>query len=147
MSRKFLVSACLVGFNCKYNAGNNLVPAIRKHFLMGDCIPVCPELVGGLAVPRPRVEISGGDGMSVFRNKARIVNVSGRDVTRQCINGTAYSLYLALRYGVRHAVLKKNSPCCGKGRIFDGTFNGRVIRGNGLLTCALLTHGIKVSSL
>ena len=135
-SFKFLASACLAGINCTYNAGNNLDPAIRKLFLSGECLSVCPEVMGGLPVPRPPAEICG----------ARVINAAGKDVTKECMRGTAIILRLAKRYRIRRAILKSNSPCCGKGRIYDGTFTGEVKKGNGILTSAVIRSGIKVYS-
>ena len=133
---KLLVSACLAGVNCTYNSKNNLNPAIRKLFLSGDCLSVCPEVMGGLPVPRPPAEIDCG----------KVINAAGRDVTRECMRGAAKIIRLAKRYEIRKAILKSNSPCCGVGKIYDGTFTGSLRSGNGVLAAMLIRAGIKVCS-
>ena len=143
---RFLISACLAGINCTYNAKNNLIPAMRKLFLSGDCLLVCPEVMGGLPVPRPRAEIVGGDGLDVLHGKAKVINVLGKDVTGECVRGAAIALRLANKYGIKKAILKAGSPCCGKGRIYNGHFNGVLKKGSGVLTSAFMARKIKVYS-
>ena len=143
---KFLVSACLAGVNCTYNAGNNLNPAIRNIFLSGACLLVCPEVMGGLPSPRPPAEIDGGDGLAVLLKKAKMINAAGRDVTKECVRGAAKITRLARKYRIARAILKSNSPCCGPGKIYDGTFTGSLKSGNGILAAALINSGIKVCS-
>ena len=143
---KFLVSACLAGVDCTYNGKSNPQPAIKKLFMAGDCMLVCPEIMGGLPVPRSRMEISGGDGLAVLRKKARVITADGRDVTEECVRGAKIIANLAKRYGIRQAILKSKSPCCGKGHIYDGTFSGTLKRGDGILTSALISSGVKVCS-
>ena len=126
---KFLASACLAGIKCTYNAGSNLIPAVRKDFLGGNCLLVCPEVMGGLPTPRKPMEIAGGDGLDVLLNKARVVDSSGRDVTKKCLKGALKAVRLAIKYKIKKAVLKTKSPCCGV---------------NGILTSALIRRGIKV---
>ena len=133
---KFLISACLAGVNCTYNAKNNLHPDVRKIFLSGDCLLVCPEVMGGLPVPRPPVEITG----------SRVVDIFGKDVTRECKRGVSIALRLTDKYGIKKAILKARSPSCGKAEIYDGTFSGVLKKGNGLLARALIRKGIKVYS-
>ena len=102
--------------------------------------------MGGLPVPRPRAEIVGGDGLDVLHGKARVINVLGKDVTGECVCGAAIALRLAIKYGINKAVLKAGSPCCGKGRIYNGTFKGLLKKGSGILTSALIARRIKVYS-
>ena len=144
---KFLISSCLIGLNCKYNGKNNLNPKIRYFFaLRRDYITACPEVMGGLPTPRPPAEIEGGDGEAVLRKKAKVINAAGRDVTEECVRGAAAVARLAKRYGIRQAIFKSNSPCCGVGEIYDGKFTGSLKAGNGILTAALIRCGIKVCS-
>ena len=146
-SYKFLISACLIGLDCKYNGKNNLNPKIRNFFaLRRDYLMACPEIMGGLPTPRPPAEIEGGDGEAVLRKKAKVINAAGRDVTKECMRGATIIARLAKKYGIKQAVLKSNSPCCGVGKIYDGTFTGSLKSGNGLLTAALVKSGIKVYS-
>nr|VFJ62863.1 MAG: Uncharacterized conserved protein YbbK, DUF523 family [Candidatus Kentron sp. FW] len=131
-----LCSACLLGIDCRYDAGNNKNGKVLK--LAGEeiLIPVCPEQLGGLSTPRIPAEQRDG----------KVVTKEGRDVTENFRRGARETLKLARLYGVREAILKQRSPSCGVGKIYDGTFSGKVIRGNGVTSALLKEHGIKVSS-
>lgn len=131
---KILVSACLAGCDCRYKGDNckndALLALAAKHTL----IPVCPEQLGGLATPRDPSEICG----------ARVVSNAGRDVTREYQKGAETALYIAKLVGADVAVLKANSPSCGKGIIYDGSFTGKKIPGNGVTVQFLSKAGIRV---
>ena len=131
-----LVSACLMGFDCKYSGGNNALPpetldALRRSFRL---IPVCPETAGGLPTPREPSE----------RRGERVVSRDGRDVTAAFQKGAALTLRLAERYGAKRALLKCNSPSCGSGLIYDGSFSGKLIPGDGMTAELLKSRGIAV---
>lgn len=139
-----LVSACLLGVNCKYSGRNNKreeIISLRNEY---NLIPVCPEQLGGLTTPRASAEIAGGEGRDVLRGKARIMNSEGKNVTEGFIRGTREVLRLAMLYDCKIAVLKARSPSCGCGSIYDGTFSGRLRDGNGVCAQVLLDEGIKV---
>ena len=132
-----LISACLLGANCKYNGGSNALPeetlqALRMRYRL---IPVCPEVAGGLPIPREPSE----------RRGERVVSRSGRDVTAQFRQGAEVAAALALRFGARKALLKSNSPSCGSGTIYDGSFSGILIRGDGVTAERLKQLGVEVS--
>lgn len=119
-----LISACLMGYNCKYNGGNNALPpevlaALRERYRL---IPVCPEAAGGLPTPRVPSERRGG----------RVVTRDGRDVTAAFRRGAEIAGKLAERYGARLALLKSNSPSCGSGTVYDGSFTGTLTPGDGV---------------
>ena len=119
-----LISACLMGYNCKYNGGNNALPpevlaALRKRYRL---IPVCPEAAGGLPTPRVPSERRGGS----------VVTRDGRDVTAAFRRGAEIAGALAERYGARLALLKSNSPSCGSGTVYDGSFTGTLTPGDGV---------------
>ena len=119
-----LISACLVGYNCKYNGGNNALPpevlsALRERYRL---IPVCPEAAGGLPTPRVPSERRGGS----------VVTRDGRDVTAAFRRGAEIAGKLAERYGARLALLKSNSPSCGSGTVYDGSFTGTLTPGDGV---------------
>ena len=121
-----LISACLVGYNCKYNGGNNALPpevlaALRERYRL---IPVCPEAAGGLPTPRVPSERRGG----------RVVTRDGRDVTAAFRRGAEIAGKLAERTGARLALLKSGSPSCGSGMIYDGSFTGTLMPGDGVTT-------------
>ncbi len=129
-----LISACLLGCNCKYNGGNNLhsdVIALKNQFW---CIPVCPEQLGGLTTPRVPAE----------RCKNKVVNNIGVDLTDNYTKGAWEALKIAQLFDCRFAIFKARSPSCGCGSIYDGTFSGTCISGNGTTTDLLLAHDITV---
>jgi len=141
-----LVSACLCGTNCKYNGENNLNRSVLQLLAEGKAIPLCPEQLGGMTTPRPAVEISGGAGADVLDGNARVVSSSGTDATENFIRGAREVLRIARAAGVKEAILKAKSPSCGCGRIYDGTFSGRLIEGNGVTAEILIRNGIKVTT-
>lgn len=138
----YLVSGCLLGHNCKYNGGNNYHEEVaafcEKHSI---CI-VCPEGAGGLPVPRPPAEYRDG----------KIIDREGKDVTEAFEAGAMVSLSKAIKKAealgeeIEGAVLKANSPSCGSGQIYDGTFSGTLTKGDGCFTKKLKSIGIKVIS-
>ena len=134
--KKVLVSACLLGEACKYSGGSNydqrVVDWLKKTG--AEAVPVCPEVMGGLPTPRMPSEIHGG----------RVVTKDGRDVTECFQRGAEAALRAALRNQCSLAVLKERSPSCGCGSIYDGTFTGTVVKGDGMTARLLLQAGIKV---
>jgi uncharacterized protein YbbK (DUF523 family) len=140
-----LVSACLCGVNCKYNGGNNLKPEILKLFKEGKAIPVCPEQLGGQATPRAPHEIVNGTGGDVLDGNCRVLGPDyDDDVTEEFIKGARETLKIAEECGAKVAILKARSPSCGHGSIYDGTFSGAKIPGNGVAAELLERNGIKV---
>lgn len=131
---KIAVSACLLGENCKYNGGNNKCDEVlelgKKHTL----IPVCPECFAGLPIPRVPSEIKNG----------RVYAKTGEDLTEAFANGAEQALYVAEEKGCQIAVLKERSPSCGFGKIYDGTFSGQLVDGNGVTAQLFYDHGIIV---
>lgn len=131
---KILVSACLLGENCKYNGTNNknekVISLGKKHRL----IPVCPECFAGLATPREPSEIRNG----------KVFSKDGKDLTKEFSDGAEKTLYIAEETGCRVAVLKERSPSCGFGKIYDGSFTGCLVRGNGITANLLYENGIKI---
>jgi uncharacterized protein YbbK (DUF523 family) len=140
-----LVSACLCGVNCKYNGENNLKPEILKLFKEGMAIPVCPEQLGGQATPRAPHEIVNGTGADVLDGKCRVLGPDhDDDVTEEFLKGARETLKIAEECGAKVAILKARSPSCGHGYIYDGTFSGAKIPGNGVTAEILERNGIKV---
>jgi uncharacterized protein YbbK (DUF523 family) len=131
-----IVSACLCGINCKYSGGNNFNPKLYKEMIDGKLLPVCPEVLGGLQTPRSPCEIKDG----------RVYTKDGQDVTSNFKCGARRTLDIALAVGAGRAILKQRSPSCGCGKIYDGSFSGRVIDGNGITAGLLLAEGIEVLS-
>lgn len=139
-----LVSACLVGENTKYNGGNNRNEDVLKYLKDKEYILCCPEQLGGLSTPRLPSEIQGGDGATVLANNAKVNNVEGNTVTDEFIHGAEETLKLAKTQNVELAILKSKSPSCGCGKIYNGSFIGKTIIGNGVTAELLLKNGIKV---
>lgn len=134
-----LVSACLLGFNTKYDGTSNANPLLKKYSSWGKFIPICPEQLGGLPTPRVPAEIVGGSGEDVIFGPARVKNAHGEDWTSEFIQGAQEALKAARLFSVKAAILKERSPSCGVHCIYDGTFNRRLISGPGV-TAALLYH-------
>ena len=145
---KILVSACLVGEHVRYNG---LVKSFESHVLeswnrRGWVVAFCPEVAGGLSVPRPRSEISGGDGVQVLNGHKKVININGQDVTKYFLEGAQKALELASSLGIRVAILKEGSPSCGSSLINDGNFSHNKIPGQGVTTKLLQANGIRVFS-
>lgn len=134
MKEKILVSACLLGTNCKYSGGNNYSEEVMEFLRDYDIIPICPEQLGGLPTPRPASEIVGN----------KVINIEGNDVTQNYIKGAEETLKIAKMLGVKKALLKAKSPSCGNGKIYDGTFTSNLIEGDGITTKLLKENDIKV---
>lgn len=140
----YLVSACLAGIRCTCDGGHKLAKKIERLAEDGQALSVCPELLGGLGIPRPSCEILGGDGTDVLNGRAKVITHSGRDISRTLIKGAARALGLAKKYGIKKAVLKSKSPSCGAGRIYDGSFSGRLKKGDGVTTALFRINRIAV---
>lgn len=134
MKEKILVSACLLGIDCKYSGGNNLNEKVLEYIKDYEVIPVCPEIMGGLSTPRPPSERIGD----------KVLNNQGIDVTNEYTKGANETLKLAKLFNVKKALLKAKSPSCGKGQIYDGTFKGVLVTGNGVTVELLESNGIEV---
>lgn len=134
MKTKIIVSACLLGENCKYNGGNNKCDDIIALAEKFEIIPVCPECFGGLPIPRVPSEIRDG----------RVYSKAGEDLTEAFLSGAEQTLYIAKEANAPCAVLKENSPSCGFGKIYDGTFSGNKIDGNGITAQLLYDNEIQI---
>lgn len=137
--RPILVSACLLGECVRYDGGACPCPSpvLARWVAEGRVIPVCPEVAGGLSIPRPPAE-QAPDG--------RVVTREGQDLTPAFRLGADHTVARARACGARLAILKEGSPSCGVHRIHDGSFSGRVISGEGLTARALREAGLRVLS-
>jgi uncharacterized protein YbbK (DUF523 family) len=142
----YLVSACLLGICTRYDGGCCPVPRLIQLAARGLAVPVCPEVAGGLSVPRSPAEIVGGDGQAVLNGQARVLTIEGQDVTEAFLSGARQALETVQRLGIRQAVLKDDSPSCGCRRIYDGTFSGHLVSGQGIAAALLQRNGITVLS-
>ena len=132
---EFAVSACLCGFPCRYDGKSKPDERIKALYEEGRALPVCPEKLGGLTMPRTPCEIITG----------RVVSSDGEDRTNEYLLGSQRVLELCKKHGIKKAVLKQNSPSCGSSHIYDGTFSGTLIEGEGCLTALLRKNGIEVT--
>lgn len=129
-----LVSACLVGENCKYNGKNNKNDKVIEFLKDKEYIKICPEVLGGLETPRYPSEIQGD----------KVINIKGEDVTEYFQKGAEETLKIAMDNNPSLIILKAKSPSCGCGEIYDGSFSEKLITGNGI-TCQLLyDNGYKI---
>lgn len=141
-----LVSSCLCGEKCKYSGGDNYNQAIMKFCDEQPYLKVCPEVLGGLPIPREPAEIVGGTAQDVLLGKAKILTKSGKDVTEAFVQGAQAVLKIAQENQVKKVIFKANSPSCGKGQVYDGRFVGQLIQGNGITAQILLNAGIEVQT-
>jgi len=139
-----IVSGCLLGIHCKYNGGNNLSEKVLARYRTQGILPLCPEQLGGLTTPRVPAEIVGGAGQQVLEGQARVMTADETDVTEAFIRGAEETLATAKIFQVEKAILKACSPSCGAGTIYDGSFSGKMISGDGVTTALLKAHGIEV---
>lgn len=140
---KILVSACLCGEECRYN-GKSVPNKIVGRLESKNIIKVCPELLGGLLIPREPCEIVNGTAKDVIQNKAQILGITGLDYTKQYMLGINETIKIVKQNKIKKAILKQSSPSCGYGVIYDGSFSGRKIMGNGLLAEELLKIGVEI---
>lgn len=131
---KYIVSACLVGMNTKYNGGNNKNEKIIEFLKDKEYITICPEVSGGLSTPRSPSEIV----------KDRVINKEGRDVTKEFNLGTKKEIERVKEFGATTAILKSKSPSCGLNYIYDGSFTSALIEGDGVFVQQLKKLGIKI---
>lgn len=141
-----LVSACLLGENCKYNNGNNFHIGTQKYLQDRPFLAVCPEQVSGMPTPRPPIELQGGDGQALLLGKAKACRADQTDRSEALLAGAKAIAALARDNGVKEAILKENSPSCGVNYIYDGTFSGQKIPGKGVTTALLARQGVKIRS-
>ena len=133
---KILISACLVGDNCRYDGKNNLNNKIEQLLEKYELIPFCPECEGGLPTPRKPSERLG----------EKVVMVDGHDVSFQFERGAELAFNICLAMKIKTAILKENSPSCGTHKIHDGSFSGKMIDGMGVTAEYLKRKGINVIS-
>ena len=131
---KIAVSACLLGHNCKYNGGNNRNQAVLDYVASHEIVPVCPEQLGGLPTPRVPVEIVNGV----------VTNAEGELVDTQFRRGARRALDIVQRAGVDCAILQPRSPSCGVHQVYDGSFSGVLVDGEGVFAALLRVHGIRM---
>lgn len=133
-----LISACLLGVDCKYNGSNNklddeIINSLKEKY---NLIPVCPEIMGGMSTPRNPVEIKD----------KKVFDYDGIEYTEEFEKGSVEVLKLAKVFNATIAILKENSPSCGSNYIYDGSFNHQKIQGMGITARKLAEENIKLVS-
>ena len=131
---KLLISACILGINCKYNGKNNYNPLVEKLKEKYILIPICPEEMGGLSTPRNPSEILND----------KVISSAGDDVTNNFFDGANKALDIAKKENISKALLKEGSPSCGSNYIYDGTFTKTKINGMGITARLLKNNNIKI---
>jgi len=145
--KKVLVSACLLGEKVRYDGGDCHQGGLLEQWQAeGRVIALCPEVAGGLAIPRPPAEIMNGDSDAVLRGESRIQRESGEDVSHAFVEGAEKALALCVKHNIHLAVLKEGSPSCGVNRVNDGRFCKHKISGMGVTARLLQRHEITVLS-
>ena len=131
---RLLISACLVGDNVKYNGGNNKSPLIDKLLEKYELVPFCPEVEGGLSIPRKPSERKGD----------KVINQDGEDLTDAYLKGAELAYNICLFLKIKTVILKEKSPSCGSKIIYDGSFSHKEINGMGVTAEYLKKKGITV---
>lgn len=131
---KILVSACLLGRNCKYDGGNNFRQSVVDFLRGHDVVEVCPEVMAGRSIPRKPIELLNG----------KFIEEDGTDVDVEVQRGVQDALKIAQKEKIDLAILKSRSPTCGARQIYDGTFSHRLINGEGAFAKALRENGFRV---
>ena len=131
---KILVSACLLGENCKYNGGNNYNQNVMDYIKGHEVVSVCPEIMAGLGAPRDSAELVEG----IVKTK------NGRDIDDEFRRGVTLAMEYVRKENIDLAVLQSRSPTCGVNQIYDGSFQGQLIQGKGIFAAALEEAGYRV---
>jgi uncharacterized protein YbbK (DUF523 family) len=139
----YLVSACLIGINCRYDGANSFSARVSSFLEDREFLPVCPELLAGLGVPRPPCSFSGGDGQALLAGSARILDADGNDLTETFLIGGRKALAVVREKGIESALLNERSPSCGVHEIYIG---GEKTPGMGVMTALFVREGIHVIS-
>lgn len=131
---KYVISACLMGANCKYNGGNNYCRELSVYLKDHSFVCVCPEVLGGLPTPRACAEIRGD----------RVINSDQKDISEAFKKGAELALQTAQEIKADAAILQSRSPSCGVGKRYSGSFDQTLINGNGIYAQMLIDHQIPV---
>jgi uncharacterized protein YbbK (DUF523 family) len=131
-----IVSACLADVHCRYDGGGKPCEAVIRLVSEGKAIPVCPEQLGGLPTPRLPAEQIGD----------KVIRKDGMDVTAEFKRGAQEALNIAKLVGAKTAILKARSPSCGSGKVYDGSFSGRLVDGNGVFAYMCKEEGLEVKT-
>ena len=143
---RVIVSACLAGVACTHEAEAKTRTWAVQLVAEGRAVLVCPEVAGGLPIPRPAAEIVGGEGADVLNGRAKVISETGEDVTQNYLAGARKAAEAARVAGAHLAILKARSPSCGCGVIHSGMFDGELRAGDGVTAAMLKQEGLEVVS-
>jgi uncharacterized protein YbbK (DUF523 family) len=147
VANKVLISSCLLGQPVRYDGQSKELhnSTLDRWMSEGRLVPICPEVCGGLPIPRPAAEIAGlAD--EILTGLGKVKTEDGEDVSRYFLMGAEHALALCRREKIRVAILKENSPSCGSTQVYDGSFSRKLISGAGITTSLLRQNGIRVFS-
>lgn len=137
---EYIVSACLAGIKCRYNGSDCGQEAVKTLVEKGIALPLCPEILGSLPIPRTKAELRRSAGGT------RVISETGEDLTGSFLNGAKKTLQIAETLGIKKAILKSGSPSCGKDTVYDGSFSGILVPGEGITAKVLREAGINLFS-
>jgi len=140
-TRVCIISACLYGQKCRYDGKSKKLTGLDNYKKDCKLLPVCPEVLGELGVPRPRAWINSGTGKDVLDSNAKVINENGEDVTDSFVKGAFKTLDMAMTNNVKKAILKSKSPSCGVGQVRNAD---KLVKGNGVTAELLIRNGIEV---
>ena len=143
-TKRYFVSACLLGQKVRYDGKDCLVKEVLESLVPNQYISLCPEISGGLPIPRPPAEIQNGSGLDVLAQKSLVIDILGNDVSQAFIQGAYLALKVAQDFHATHAILKAHSPSCGSDLIYNGSFSGHKIQGDGVTAALFKQHGTVV---
>ena len=143
MKQKVLISACLLGINCRYDQKSKKIQKIVALSDEFDFIPVCPEQLGGLSTPRPSSFFIAGNGSETIKGAKNMINDAGNDVSEAFVNGAEQTLKICKMLNIKTAILKENSPSCGKNWVY---LYEKLAEGSGVTASLLMKNGIGIKS-
>lgn len=146
MNKKIAVSACLLGFKCRWDGEARPCAKLIELYRNGQAVPVCPEQLGGLSTPRTPSEVKNGDGGRVVAGANFVFSKTGQDVTKNFMKGAEQALETAKKFGAKEFVGKAKSPSCGHGLTYDGTFTGKLVKGDGVTVALFKKNNFKIST-
>lgn len=140
------ISACLGGALCRYNGQEKAIPQLQKLVEEGKAVMICPEVMGGLSIPRAPAEIVGEDGFDVWNNQAKVITTTGEDVTKAYQEGAIRAYRQLKDRAIETIIVKAKSPSCGTTLIYDGSFSGTLKTGTGVATAYFIQQKMTVLS-
>ncbi|MCT4585196.1 MAG: DUF523 domain-containing protein [Peptostreptococcaceae bacterium] len=143
--KKTLVSACLLGIDCKYSGENNKNEELLEFLKGKDIIPICPEQLGGLKTPRQMAELKS-TAKDIVENEGIVITKDNVDVTKEFLKGGYEILKYLKLFDIEKAILKEGSPSCGSNFVYDGSFSSKKIKGQGITAYLLQKEGVKLFS-